>query len=39
MPLLRVRCSRCSRLISTGFDVDYGTFQARDDVDRSVFKK
>jgi len=39
MPLLRVRCAKCSRLISTGFDVDYDTFWTLDDVDRSVFKK
>jgi len=39
MPLLRVRCTKCSRLISTGFDVDYDTFWTLDDVERSVFKK
>ena len=46
MPLLRVHCTKCSQLISTGFDVDYDTFQVLtdtertgtlDDADRSVF--
>lgn len=36
MPLLRVRCTKCSRLISTGFDVDYDTFQALTDSQRTV---
>ena len=36
MPLLRVRCTKCSRLISTGFDVDYDTFQALTDTERTV---
>lgn len=36
MPLLRVRCAKCSRLVSTGFDVDYDTFQALTDTERTV---
>ena len=36
MPLLRVHCTKCSRPVETGYDVDFDTFNALTETERSV---
>ena len=36
MPLLKVRCTKCSRPVETGYDVDFDTFLALTETERSV---
>jgi endogenous inhibitor of DNA gyrase (YacG/DUF329 family) len=36
MALLRVRCTSCSRLVETGYDVDFDTFQALTETERTL---
>ena len=36
MALLRVRCTSCSRLVETGYDVDFDTFQTLTETERTL---
>jgi DNA-directed RNA polymerase subunit RPC12/RpoP len=36
MAMLRVRCTKCSRLIPTDYDVDYETFKSLTDTERTL---
>ena len=36
MAMLRVRCTKCSKLIPTDYDVDYETFKSLTDTERTL---
>ena len=36
MPVLRVRCTKCARPVDTGYDVDFDTFQALTETERTL---
>ena len=36
MPVLRVRCTKCSRPVETGYDVDFDTFNALTETERTL---
>lgn len=36
MAILRVRCTKCSRPVETGYDVDFDTFLALTETERSL---
>jgi endogenous inhibitor of DNA gyrase (YacG/DUF329 family) len=36
MPVLRVRCTKCAKPVETGYDVDFDTFLALTETERTL---
>jgi hypothetical protein len=36
MPVLRVRCTKCAQPVDTGYDVDFDTFLALTETERTL---